>query len=404
MPVFSLVRHGILEDVKVANEISMNIAIDVRNVGRQRTGSEVVVRELVRALLAQDTRNHYFLLTDTDDPAVHAAIREKCALDGKDNAQIVALPSPNKFVWAAWTVWRFLRRADVDVYHTEYIVPFFVPRRVRVLTHIHDVSFAAHPEYINWKDRLLLRLLIPRSLRRADVVIAVSQFTQDEIVRYYRVPESKVALVPNALPEHFAHTATQQQIAAVRAKYDLPEQYIFSLGTMQPRKNIPFLVAAFARVAHEMPGVALVLSGKRAHNFDRAIDATIARYPAVRDRIVFTGFIDDADVPAVYAGARAFAFPSLYEGFGLPLLEAMSQNVPVVASDIPVFREVAADAAHYASPRDLVAFANALYTVTMCSNDERARMTRAGRARVQAFSWRAAAQALQHLFARNTLS
>ncbi len=340
----------------------MRIAIDGRNIGRSKTGSEVVIRELLRHLMKRGQTQTYYILTDTDDPSVHDAIRAVCG----DDVTIVTLRARNKFLWAAVAVPRYVRSASIDVFHTEYIVPLFLPRSVRVVTHIHDVSFAAVPQYIRWVDRWLLRMLIPRSLRRADAIIAVSEFTRDEIIRYYGVSPERITVIRNAAPPQFSRRATTEEIETVRSRYHLPSQYIFSLGTMQPRKNIPFLVAAFARVADKMPDVDLVLSGRRAYNFDRAIEKTIAQFPHIMHRIHFTGFIADDDLPAVYAAAKTFVFPSLYEGFGIPIVEALSQGTRVLCNDIPPFREVGGDAVTYADATNLAAFAQSLYTVTMC--------------------------------------
>ncbi len=277
-----------------------------------------------------------------------------------------------------------------------------------MVTHIHDVSFVAMSQIIKWRDLVFLKLLIPYSLRRADAVIAISEFTRDEIVKYYadKVPQiaQKLFVVPNAVGVEFVQVATDAQIAQVAAKYKLPAKYIFSLGTMQPRKNIPFLVRTFAQFAQKVDDVDLVLSGRRAHNFDEAIDEMVAGYGEdIAQRIHFTGFVEADDLPAVFAGAQVFAFTSLYEGFGLPLLEAMSQNVPTVANDIPVFREVAGgDGALFApasSDGDLAQFADNLYTGVM--NDEvRKHLIARGHERVSAYSWKRSAQDLHRIFAQ----
>lgn len=377
----------------------MRIGIDCRIIGRRRTGDETVFRELVRALAALPADgDEYHLMIDTRDAAAIAATVDALGIAAAPHMRLVPLGSGNRFVWNVLTAPRYCRRAGIDVYHTQYITPLLMPAATAVVTHIHDVSFAAMPEQIGWRDLLFLWLLIPRSLRRAAAVIAVSGFTRDEIVRYYGVPAAKVHVVPNAVGAVFS--AGRPDLAAVdtaRRAYGLPERYIFSLGTMQPRKNIPFLVAAFARVADRLPGTHLVLSGGRGHHFDAAIDAAVAAYPAVADRIVFTGYIDEADLPAVYAGARCFAFPSLYEGFGVPLLEAMAAGTSVVASDIPPLREVAQDGALYASPHDLDAFADALYTVNT-DDKTRERLAHAACARVAAFSWHRSAILLRTVY------
>ncbi len=378
----------------------MKIAIDIRNIGRHKTGSEVVVRELVRHLVQIDRKNQYYLITDTDDEEIIKIIIEKLELNGKDNVRIVSINGSNKFTWAAWSVWRWLRKEQIDVYHTEYIVPFFIPRSVFVITHIHDVSFAALPQYIGMKDLYFLRLLIPYSLRRADKIIAVSQFTRDEIIRFYDIDRRKIEVVYNGITENFLSRAQEPESALVRMKYKLPQKYIFSLGTMQPRKNIPLLIAAFAEISHKIPNYSLVLSGKKGHHFDAKIKKVLEKHPGVRDRVIFTGFIDDEHLPAVYAEAEVFVFPSLYEGFGLPLIEAISQGTHVLASDIPIFHEIAGACATYASPKNLDAFADALYTMVMCHATKPKNLHCNRENCLQAFSWEDAAQKMRKIFAQ----
>ncbi len=370
-------------------------AIDIRLIGKKRTGDETVFFNLTKELLALDKENHYFLMTNIDDAQERAVIQGRLGCIGQGNVEIVTLRGRNRFIWNLVTLPWFLFRHRIDVYHTQYILPFFVPSRTKVVTHIHDVSFRAYPELIGWKDRFFLALLIPSALRRAALIATPSQFTKDEIIDRYGINENKIAVIPNALSEDFlVQIAAPEDIARVRERYTLPEMYAVYVGTLQPRKNIPFLIEAFAKLKERLPEAKLVLVGnRRGHHADTRLDSTIDRLNMAGD-IVFPGFVDQADLPAVICGAKAFAFPSLYEGFGIPLLEAMSQDVPVAAADIPSLREVAEGAALYfpvsAEDASLARAAETLYTLFI-DQTKREALIRSGKERLQAFSWKKSA-------------
>lgn len=386
-------------------------AIDIRLIGRKRTGDETVFFNLTKELLSIDKENRYLLMTNVDDREELAVIQGRLGCIGQANVEIVTLSGKNRFVWNFLTLPWFLIRRKVDVYHTQYILPAFVPARTKVVTHIHDVSFCAYPELIGRKDRFFLSLLIPPSLRRAALIVAPSSFTKDEIVRRYGIAPEKVAVIPNALSRDFMASATQEDIDRVRAKYALPETYAIYVGTLQPRKNIPFLVEAFSKLKERLPAspdqggpkAKLVLVGnRRGHHADTRLDETINRLNMAED-IVFPGFVDQDDLPAVIRGASVFVFPSLYEGFGIPLLEAMSQEVPVAAADIPSLREVAGDAALYfdvsGDAASLVSCADTLYTLFI-DQSRRSALIHAGKERIQAFSWKKSAEKARDAYVR----
>ncbi|HLB50733.1 MAG TPA: glycosyltransferase family 1 protein [Patescibacteria group bacterium] len=372
----------------------MIIGIDVRHVGKNRTGDETVFVQLVRALARIDRENTYILFTDRADTSLVGTL----GIAAAKNFSVCVLSCANRFVWNAWTLPLFLRTHHIDIYHTQYIVPFFLPSALRVVVHIHDVSFCAFPQFIALRDRIFLRLLIPRSVHRGDAMIAPSRFTAKEIEKFYPKGKGKIHVVHNALPEEFlSSTQSKDRDAAVAQKYHLPEKYIFTLGTMQPRKNIPALIAAYAAACKTVPGTSLVISGPRGHHFDSVIDEEIRRNPHVRERIIFTGYIAIDDLPVVYRHAHLFIFPSLYEGFGIPLLEAMSQGVPVLASDLSVFREVAANAAIYCDTRTLDQFAKSIYTMSIDRN-LRSQSVGNAPARVSSFSWEESAKKLLRIY------
>lgn len=374
------------------------IAIDIRLLGKKRTGDEAVFRSLTREVLALDQENQYVLLTDETDRGRLTTLHHELGIVGRQHVTITSIGGRNRFIWNLFSVPLFLMQTRVDVFHTQYILPILVPRRTRVLLHIHDVSFAALPWYIDWRDRLFLALLIPRSLRRADTILVPSQFTKQEVTKYFGVKSEKIVVVPNACSEEFSREATEDEVLRVRSRYRLPERYILAVGTLQPRKNLPFLIRAFGELRKRDPNLALVLVGNRsAHHFDYTIDHVVAELD-LGQWVVFPGFVTADDLPAVIRGALVCACPSLYEGFGIPLLEAMSQHTPLAVSDIPAFREVARDAALYFDPLRVDVCADILYTLTI-DFGQRKRSTEAGYFLLRQFSWRKSAQLLLDCYA-----
>jgi glycosyltransferase involved in cell wall biosynthesis len=369
------------------------IAIDIRLIGRNRTGDEAVFRNLVRSLIDIDHTNRYLLLTDLHSKEVESTLLPLITNDGilPENAEVVVLAKKGRFVWNLLSMPMFLIRNNVDVFHTQYILPIFVPRRTKVVAHIHDVSFKVFPEYIGIMDQLFLSLFIPRTMRRSDLLVAPSLFTRDEILSQFGVSERKIVIIPNALDPSFLLRPTGNDISRVRSEYGLPDIFVLSVGTMQPRKNIPLLIHALARMKQHIPAAKLVLvGGKGGRHYDRLIDDAIHE-EHLEDSVVFPGYVRQTDMPAFYASATVLAFPSRYEGFGIPLLEAFSAGIPVLASDIPPFREVGGDAVSYFDPSDIAACADSLYTLFIDENT-RLRQEKAGKDRLERYSWSESAQ------------
>lgn len=370
-------------------------AIDIRLLGKKRTGDEAVFFNLTKELLALDQEHEYWLLTDEKDPSVLLQLQNSLGCVDQKNVRIVSLSGKNRFLWNLVTLPWFLFRHRVDVYHTQYILPLCIPKRTRVLLHIHDVSFKAYPELIGWKDHFFLALLIPRSLRRASCVLVPSQFTKDEIRRYYGTAEEKIVVIPNAVSDAFLVTSVGE--TALQEKYSLPKQFILFVGTLQPRKNIPLLIRAFAEVTKRIPDIELVIVGNRqGHHFDSAIDSVIEELD-LSMKVHFPGYIAEEDLPGVMRCASLFVFPSFYEGFGIPLLEAMSQNVPVACSDIPCLREVAGDAAQYFDPMSVASCQEKLYTL-LIQKELRESVVTLGKSRSGFFSWKKSATLLSRVY------
>ncbi len=236
--------------------------------------------------------------------------------------------------------------ADTRLFHaTEHLLlPF---RRIPTVFTVHDLIFEKFPQYHKPLNLFYLRHTVPLFVRRATAVITISQASKRDLVTRYHVPEEKIHVIYEAPAPHF-RPVPPDDVVAVRHKYGLPERYILTVGTLEPRKNLVSLLTAFEEVYASGLVDGWVIVGQRGWLYKDFLDALVQS--PLRDRVIMTGFVPDEDLPAIYAGALVFVFPSFYEGFGLPLLEAMAVGVPVVASSAPPLPEIGGDAALYASP------------------------------------------------------
>jgi glycosyltransferase involved in cell wall biosynthesis len=257
-----------------------------------------------------------------------------------------------------------------------------------VLT-VHDLIFRRYPQHHKPLNRWYLNATMPLYCRRADHIIAVSEQTKRDVIAAYGAPPEKITVIYEAADERF-RPQPPEVVAEARGRYRLPARYLLFVSTIEPRKNLIRLLAAFERLHAERLTDALVIVGRRGWLYDDFF-AVLERSPA-RQAVIFPGWVDDVDLPAIYAGAQVFAFPSLFEGFGLPVLEAMACGTPVVCSNSSSLPEVGGDAALLVDPLDVDALTGALDRVLR--DPARAADLRAsGLAQAARFSWpRAAAE------------
>ncbi|MEM2592743.1 MAG: glycosyltransferase family 1 protein [Thermofilaceae archaeon] len=273
---------------------------------------------------------------------------------------------------------------DVDVFHaTDHLLPHF--SRILTVFTLHDLIFLFHPETHKPLNRWFLTLMMPRFLRAADAVIAVSECTKRDAVRAYGIPEEKITVIYEGVSPRF-RPADPEAVQAVRAKYGLPEHFILYVGTIEPRKNLVALLEAYAAILtrNTQHAIRLVIVGKKGWLYEGFFRRL--RELGLEERVHFTGYVPDEDLPALYSAADLFVFPSLYEGFGLPVLEAMACGVPVVCSNTSSLPEVAGDAALLVNPTDVQALAAA---IERALTDEalRASLRARGMERARRFTW-----------------
>ncbi len=302
----------------------------------------------LRPLLGRDER--LTLLRDPTQPSPW----DFSALAG-ERVQVVDVPlSPFSFR-QQWALPRLLARLRADLYHSPY---YLMPYRLGVPTvlTVYDLIPLLFPQYSTARARLLFRWALMLALQTARCVIAISEATRYDLLRHFAISSDRVLVVPLSADPAFC-PQPPETIATVRACYGLPDQYVLYLGSNKPHKNLVNLVEAWSRITHCALRFTLVVAGAWEH-----------RYPEPRrraealglDNVIWLGPVPEADLPALYSAATLFVFPSLYEGFGLPVLEAMACGVPVICSNTSSLPEVAGDAALLVDPTDIQALATAM--------------------------------------------
>mgnify|MGYP001813947866 CR=1 FL=1 len=369
----------------------MLIGIDAsRATAARRTGTEVYSLHLIRALLARGA-GHRFRLYFNRAPAPGLFPM---------GADCRVMPLPR--LWTHLRLSREMQSAPPDVlFVPSHVLPLVHPPR-SVVT-VHDLGYHYYPETHTLFQNAYLRWSTRYNARTARCVLADSEATRQDLLRYYEVPEERIVVAHPGRDETLAPVRDPQILRKVRSRYGLNAPYFLYIGTLHPRKNLVRLIEAFAalRIASRAQGQPvdgradrvsesqLVLAGQKGWLYEE-IFAQV-RELGLAERVILTGYVPDSDLGSLLSGALAFVFPSLYEGFGLPVLEAMACGTPVVCSDVSSLPEVAGDAALYVDPLDVGAMAQALHQIAVDAGLRRALVGR-GFQQVHRFSWRRCAQ------------
>ena len=352
----------------------MHIGIDASRAARpQRTGTEAYSLHLIRGLLALDQESGYTLyFNQPPEPGL---------LPDAGNCRHRVISFPRLWTHLRLSAEMLTRPPDVLLVPA-HVLPLVHPRRSLVT--VHDLGYLHEPEAHRALDRFYLDLSNRYHARAAARVLAISEATRDDLVRHYGVAPERVTVTHLAADASFRPVTDPDLITAARAEHGIGPDYFLYVGTLQPRKNLSRLIRAFARVAAGRPGLQLVLAGKKGWLYDGILRQ--AESLGLSGRVIFPGYVGAEDLPALYSGALAFAFPSLYEGFGMPALEAMACGAPVLASNVSSLPEVVGDAGLLVDPTDEAALAAALERLAS-EPALRAELRQRGLARARLFSW-----------------
>lgn len=373
----------------------MRIAVDYTAALKQSGGIGRYTRGLIRTVAELDRQNEYRLLSAPDAP-----LEPLTSFQRYPNFDHKLYPLPERWMTIAW------HRLDlplpvewltgpVDLFHSpNFILP--PVRRAKTLLTVHDLSFIRHPQGAVAKLRRWLKRVVPRSIARADHILADSHSTKDDLMDIFRVDAARITVVGAGVEARFQPINDAAQREAVRQRYRLPTPFILGLGTLEPRKNFTGLIDAFnqspVRESHH-----LVIAGGKGWLYDDVFAA--AESSPVTERIHLIGFVADDDLPTLYSLADLFAYPSHYEGFGIPVIEAMACGTPVVCADNSSLPEVAGSAALQVTATDTPALAEALACLVR-DQSLREETIAQGFEQARRFTWSAAAARLLQVYQR----
>jgi glycosyltransferase involved in cell wall biosynthesis len=357
----------------------MKIGIDIRETVHEKAGKGCYTAHLVEDILKMDNKNKYLLYSDCPVSLYKGFINAELKIINKKGLK-----------WHT-TVLKDLYNEKCDIFFapTSYIIPaLHKPKKLKVVMTVHDLVAFLFSDKHNKKAVLTEKATIKKALKKAAKVLAVSKNTQNDLMKRFKVSNDLIDIVPNAASDIFEPIPREIYEHFVMQK-DIPEKFIFTAGTLEPRKNFPVLFKAFAKVLKEFPDYELLVAGKKGWMF-REIFETQAKL-GLDGKVKFLDYVPERDLVYLYNLATLFVYPSLYEGFGIPPLEAMKCGCPVVTSNISSLPEVVGDAAIKIDPNDNEALADAM--ISILRNDAlRKDLIKKGFKQSKKYSWKLSAR------------
>lgn len=357
----------------------MRIAIDAHSVGTKLGGNESYVTNLIEALAQIDTINQYTIYVTRPEAVERFGHRWP-------NFTVRTTLPHTPLIRIPLTLSRELREHPVDILHVQFTAPPFSP--CPVVVSIHDLSFEHLPETFKRRSQMQLRLTVRRSARKASQVIALSEHGRNDIITTYGLDAEKVTAIPLAAAAHFVPIKDEKELQRVRQTYGIEGNYILSVGSIQPRKNLNRLIAAYSSLRQTLPEgklPQLVIVGKFAWLYEETVRAISEE--GLSKSVILTGYVPEGDLPALYSGAVCFVYLSYFEGFGLPPLEAMKCGTPVIVGNRTSLPEVVGDAGILVDPFDVDHIAAAIARV-LGNSDLRSQLSINGMQRARLFDWR----------------
>jgi glycosyltransferase involved in cell wall biosynthesis len=364
----------------------VNIGIGFYMGGAERDGIGWSMTHLLHHLLRVESRHAFTVFTNLPAAAVRAEFG--CAVD------VVSFRMRTFTLWEQIGLPLALARRNIDVFHSPLGLPLI--SGAKGLATIHDLCFLTHRATFTPRMWLYFRLFLPLAVRRARIVLTVSEASKRALCELLAVSPTKIRVVRNGVTDDFRPTSDGDALECVRKRYGLPAEFMLYVGTLEPRKNVLRLLQACQRlwaghgVMHK-----LVLVGRQGWMFQETFD--FIAQAGLQDRVLVVGYVARADLPAIYALASVFVYPSLCEGFGLPPLEAMACGSPVVASNTSAMPEVLGQAARLVDPLDVEALTKALRDL-LGNADLRATLRRAGLERARSYRWETSARQMLEVY------
>jgi glycosyltransferase involved in cell wall biosynthesis len=372
----------------------MRIAIDYTAAMRQQAGIGVYVRNLVAALLAQDSNNQYTLLTSGRASDQHA-------FPVAPNSRGRSLFIPDRYLNILWYRWRIPLSATLftgfsDIYHgPDFVLPP-LGKQVRKVVTIHDLAFLEHPEYAVDSLAAYLRKVVPQAAATADAIITVSSEVSRTLIEHFNTPREKLVTIPLGVAPYFHRITDPVILSATQHKFHLRHPFVLAVGTQEPRKNHTGLIKAFAQARQQKNGPAmLAIAGGKGWLYEET--QALVQQLHLEKEVRFLGRVSELELISLYSMADIFAFPSFFEGFGIPPIEAMTCGAPVITSNLSSLPEVVGDAALLVDPHNIDELAHA---ITHLLQDEAARedLRQKGYQQAQKFTWAETARKTLRLY------
>jgi glycosyltransferase involved in cell wall biosynthesis len=367
----------------------LQVAVDGRSLHGERTGVGTYTSNLLEQLLLLAPSIRILLVTSQDLPPA--------GWMGAERVQVLKIPSlsRNNFLWTNLSLTRQLKTRSFDVFHSPgYTVPLWLPAP-SVVT-IHDISYAAHPEWYPYGNSAVRKTWYRLSARSADCILTVSEFSRREIMRVYGVPEEKIHVVSLGVDRRkFRKIDHREPLDNLKRRYGLSGDFLLFVGDIHRRRNVKRIIEAFHAIKeHKFERLELVLIGRILDSSTCVSDTN--GFPQSR-HIRALGYVPEEDLAMFYSLAKAFVFPSFYEGFGLGVLEAMTCGCPVIVSRGTACEEIAGEAAVLVDPADTGSIADAAVGI-LENRDLAARHSEAGLIRSQQFTWRKTAEQTMSIY------
>jgi glycosyltransferase involved in cell wall biosynthesis len=372
----------------------MRIALDYTAGIRQGAGVGQYVRSLVNGMLEQDASNEYTLITSGRTTKEHS-------FPIANNVRSRNIYIPDRYLNILWYRWRVPLYANIftgpaDIYHgLDFGLPPLTGKARKVVT-VYDLAFLQHPETAVPSLAAYLNKVVPESVAAADVVAAISHATKQALIDHYRTPQEKITVIPCGIAPHYQRIEDPAILEATRRKFDLNGPIVLSVGTLEPRKNHLGLIKAFYEVQQNKEHSAiLAIVGGKGWLYEET-QRTVTELK-LEDKVRFLGRISDLELITLYSLADVFAFPSFFEGFGMPPLEAMACGAPVITSNTSSLPEITGDAAMLVDPYDTHAIANAIFRI-LGDEQLQERLRQKGFLQAQKYTWPKAAHKMLSVY------
>lgn len=323
----------------------MNIGFDAKRAFRNNTGLGNYSRSLIKAIQKIAPENDYQLFTPKNNPIPQAHFFN----EAQQYSIITPKNNSNSTYWRSFSIQKEIQQYKTQIFHgLSNEIPFTLSKTdVKSVVTIHDLIYKRYPQYYGFFDRIIYNYKVNFACQHADKIIAISQQTKRDLIHYYHADPNKIEVVYQDCDENFKQVIANSQLEAIRNKYHLPSEFILNVGTIEDRKNVLLVIKALLDLPKD---IVLVIVGK-SKSYRKEVDAFIKEHQ-LEDRIILLQDIIFQDLPAIYQLAKVFVYPSKFEGFGIPIIEAIHSNLPVIAATGSCLEEAGGPDNLYVDPND----------------------------------------------------